>query len=498
MPKNLLTHRSLRWALIWALLPLCGYWMYGLFDLDEGFYGAVTAEMNRRGEWITPYYQGQPWFEKPILLYWLAKPTYALFGSYLGLRLPSIFAALLFCAFLYRFSQKHFGGESGFKVVVVLASSLLWSALSRMMMTDTLLVACWAAALLLFWESFDEGWKKRLLSGILIGIGLLAKGPVAVLLFVPVALYGMWLRYRNQQLRPSAELVGWAVWTIGVVALAATWYVPAYLVNGQLFIEKFLIEQNLNRFTGGDTAHTWQGPQNFIFFVPILLLGMLPWSLWIPKAWPRKSEDPLLKFIAASALIPFLFFTVSGAKLPHYILPCVPFVALLVASYIEKRHRVTSQTTWRQGWVTLAVVSALINVGMPVYYHLSGHQEVHALAKRVRGVNGQVVAYQMPRREAELGTGKPKLQETSHPSLTLYTEGSCLNVEEILLQDGHLRVQPTKDSESMPVALPLWVITRSTRADQIKDLTTQLEASGFLLKQVGPSENYLLVEITKP
>src|SRR5262249_44035004 len=71
-----------RWVLVWvfACLPLLGWWLTGLFDLDEGFYAAVTAEMNRRGEWITPYYNGQPWFEKPILLYWAAKPCVALFG----------------------------------------------------------------------------------------------------------------------------------------------------------------------------------------------------------------------------------------------------------------------------------------------------------------------------------------------------------------------------------------------------------------------------------
>ena len=59
---------------LFACLPLFGWWMTGLFDVDEGFYGAVVAEMNRRHEWITPYFNGHPWFEKPILLYWLAKP----------------------------------------------------------------------------------------------------------------------------------------------------------------------------------------------------------------------------------------------------------------------------------------------------------------------------------------------------------------------------------------------------------------------------------------
>ena len=78
-----------------AALPLVGTWLYGLFDLDEGFYAAVTREMIIRGEWITPYYNGAPWFEKPILLYWLAKVTVMVFGDF-GARLPSILCNLAF------------------------------------------------------------------------------------------------------------------------------------------------------------------------------------------------------------------------------------------------------------------------------------------------------------------------------------------------------------------------------------------------------------------
>ena len=84
------------WALtlLLAALPLLGWWLYGLFDLDEGFYASVTGEMLRRGDWITPYFNGEPWFEKPILLYWFAAPSVALFGEAIGPRLPSIFASL--------------------------------------------------------------------------------------------------------------------------------------------------------------------------------------------------------------------------------------------------------------------------------------------------------------------------------------------------------------------------------------------------------------------
>jgi 4-amino-4-deoxy-L-arabinose transferase-like glycosyltransferase len=87
-----------RLALFFACLPLFGWWMTGLFDVDEGFYGAVVAEMNRRHEWITPFFNGQPWFEKPILVYWLAKPCMMLFGPNFGPRLPAPSACFSFVA----------------------------------------------------------------------------------------------------------------------------------------------------------------------------------------------------------------------------------------------------------------------------------------------------------------------------------------------------------------------------------------------------------------
>ena len=77
-----------------AALPFLGFWLTGLTDLDEGYYGAVAAEMNRRGEWLIPFYNGSPWFEKPILLYWLAKPSLMLFGEVVGPRLPSVVCSL--------------------------------------------------------------------------------------------------------------------------------------------------------------------------------------------------------------------------------------------------------------------------------------------------------------------------------------------------------------------------------------------------------------------
>src|SRR5258708_5134076 len=120
-------------ALLFACLPLFGWWMTGLFDVDEGFYGAVVAEMNRRGEWITPFFNGHPWFEKPILLYWLAKPCMMLFGPDFGPRLPSVLCTIGLFVVCGWFMKRRYGASAQSLTIFCLGSSVLILGLGRLM-----------------------------------------------------------------------------------------------------------------------------------------------------------------------------------------------------------------------------------------------------------------------------------------------------------------------------------------------------------------------------
>lgn len=432
-----------RWPLVWlfAALPLLGWWAYGLFDLDEGFYGAVAAEMNRRGEWITPFFNGKPWFEKPILLYWLAKPSMAIFGEMWGPRLPDILTTFATYLVVAWFARRRFGIGVAQVAVLILASSLLALGAGRMMLTDPPLVLCLTAALATFWESLVSDARWRLLSAGLIGLGILAKGPVAAILFVLIA---GWTYWREPELRPKFR----GNWLSGFLILAvvvATWYIPAYLANGQVFVQKFLIEQNIGRFTGGDAAHTL-GIASLPLYIPILFLGMIPWSVWIYSAWPRKSDEdgPLRRYLATWAAVIFIFFSISGAKLPHYILPVLPPLALLVAARIQPK-----RWAFGLGLAMCGVMCLIANAAFIVWYDLSGQKEAHALIRYVRQQGGQVALYQLPRRSKGLGTGKPKLQETSLPSLLMYLNGTALETDDlkaIVAQPG-----------------PTWIFTRAGR-----------------------------------
>jgi hypothetical protein len=222
-----------------------------------------------------------------------------------------------------------------------------------------------------------------------------------------------------------------------------------------MFVQKFLIEQNLRRFTGGDAAHTLGGPINLVFFLPIILLGMAPWSFRIPSAWPRRAtSDPLSRYLATCAVIPFLFFSLSGAKLVHYVLPCFVPLALLIADEVASRWSEDGvhlpEFRWRQLGIGVLVMAVLANVGFHAVYRLTGHAEVHAMAHGVLARDGrEVAAYQMPRRQADRGTGRAKLQETSHPSLAFVLDRVIHDVESF--------------EELSAVPRPIYIITRAGR-----------------------------------
>jgi len=445
------------WLLIVAALPLLGWWTTGLFDLDEGFYGAAASEMLRRGEWITPYYAGSPWFEKPILVYWTAIPALAIFGDQVGPRLPSVLASIGVMAMVYRFGRRHLTTETGHLAVLVLAGSLLFAAAGQMMLTDALLLLCLTGAYTEFWNSLQDP-KHRKWFGLWLGLSVLAKGPVGILLFIPIAL---WTYFRRPESRPGFR-GGWLP-AAGLFAVAVcSWYVPAYLQNGQTFVQKFLIEQNLNRFLGGDEAHTVREPYMYLFFVAILLIGMFPWSLWLPKAWVLKRDrSPVEAYLACWAAVVFLFFTFSGAKLVHYILPCFPPLALIVANAIsDKRRAETGAAIW------VGVLAILLWIGFPIYYQSSGQAEAHAKVRTLNGTDGSAALYQIGRRERDKGTGGTRLRETSLPSLRLYLKRDAENVESL--------------DELLALPMPVHVFTRANRISD--DDRRAIEARGFALE----------------
>lgn len=447
-------------VLLAAVLPLLGWWTYGLFDLDEGFYAAIAAEMNRRGEWVTPYFNGQPWFEKPILLYWIAKPSLLLFGDMVGPRVPSILATVGTILLLVWFARRRFSESVAMWAAIAYGTSLLVFAAGRMMLTDPLLVLCTTGMFLTFWESLVGDRRYRLATAAFLGLAVLAKGPVAGLLFVIVVALTMWRLTRISKFETRNFKGFWLAGTVVFAAVVAAWYVPAYLANGQTFVQKFLIEQNVGRFTGGDQAHTLPFFPGVFFYLPILLLGTAPWIGWALPALFRPTKpgwEAERRYLVIWFATIFVFFTVSGAKLPHYILPALPPFALLAALRLPEMN--PRRLAFAGAWAL--AMWAFAQWGFTGYYcgttvfgqALPGfHAEVHRLAKYVReqaAPGDSVAEFQMSRREQELGTGKPKIQETSHPSTLLYLNRTVTDTDD------------WKEIAKLP--RPVWIITRWNR-----------------------------------
>lgn len=473
---------QVNWYLVafFAVLPFLGFWLYGLTDVDEGFYGAATAEMNRRGEWVIPFYNGQPWFEKPILMYWFAKPSLMLFGDMVGPRLPSVLASLATLALVAWFCRRRFSSQVAAFAVLVLSGSLLFVAAGRMMLTDPILVFFLTAAFLTFWESLVDNPRWRLLTAAALGFAVLAKGPVALALFVVLAAITYWkqpdLRSKFRGYWPSGTLI--------LFAVMALWYVPVYLARPDGFVQEFIVRQNIGRFLGGDEAHKVGLPAGLVYYIPILLLGMLPWSMWLFKSWQdRDAGDPnrpLTRYLGTWALLILGFFTISSTKLPHYILPAFTPLAMLSGYWwVDRRGK---RAPWALTYAWIGVMFLIANLGFWGWYHgwfkgSPDQSEVHEMARFVRRKGGPVALYQMSRRNKALGTGELKVQETSLPSLLLYLDQTVIDTD-----DSAVLAKAPK---------PLWVITRANRFDRQKSF--DLEGQHF--EAVREGKNYYLYRV---
>jgi len=297
----------------------------GLIGPDEPRYAAIAREMLMSGDYITPRLYGTPWFEKPPLMYWLACVGYKLFGiNEAGARFPSALGATICVFFVYWCGRRLRDASIGFLAGVILATSIGFFAFARAASMDMLLSACLTMALVFFLFGYNDPAPRRFWFYAFytaLGLGVLAKGPVALLL--PALSLGGFLLLR----RKWDDLRTWHPWELWITAaVAAPWFLLCTIANGRDFIGVFFINQNIERFT--TTIHGHGRP--FYFFVPVLLLLTLPWTfLLIPALRGGFTKNEHL--LAWWAIVPFVFFSLSQSKLPGYILPIAPPIALLLA-----------------------------------------------------------------------------------------------------------------------------------------------------------------------
>jgi 4-amino-4-deoxy-L-arabinose transferase-like glycosyltransferase len=294
---------------------------------DEPRYARVAVEMHRAGEWARPTLQGAPWLEKPALYYWLAGGAFALLGeTESAARLPSVGAALLLVGFTALVGARLYGRAAGLHAGFALGTSLLVFGYGRAAAMDMLLAATLSAGMgLVALRRLRIAGRLAIPAAyVCFALATLAKGPLGFLLpGLVVAADLAWTRDRRF-LRELLSLPGLALFAL----VAGSWYVPILLDQGRAFVDVFLLNHNLERFTS--TVHRHPGP--FWYYAPVLAAGLFPWSgLLLPAAaCARPRRDPADRFVLLWLVLPLLFFSAAGSKLPGYILPCLPPLALLM------------------------------------------------------------------------------------------------------------------------------------------------------------------------
>jgi 4-amino-4-deoxy-L-arabinose transferase-like glycosyltransferase len=301
----------------------------GLVGPDEPRYAAIAREMLLTGDYITPRLLGAPWFEKPVLTYWGAALGYALFGiNEAGARFPSALGATICVLFIYWCGRRLFDATAGLVAGLILATSIGTFAFGRAASMDMPLTACLTMALAFFLVGLNDAGPRRRLwfygFYAALGLGVLAKGPVALLL--PALSLAGFLFLRGQWDECKTWYPG-GLWI--TAAIAAPWFILCTIANGWSFIDTFFFSHNVARFTTTVFGHE----RPIYFFLPVLLLLTFPWTYLLISAVRRtfsKNDHVLLWW----TIVPFVFFSLSRSKLPGYILPMVPPIALLLAKEI--------------------------------------------------------------------------------------------------------------------------------------------------------------------
>lgn len=307
-----------------------------MIGADEPRYAQVAREMLARGDWVTPVLNGVAWLEKPPLYYWGAMLSYRIFGiSDWAARVPTAMFASVMVFAVYVFMRRFRRGWQ-LDAALIVGSSVGVIGFARAASTDMPLTATFTIAMLAWFTWLQTGTRVWLaVFYFFLALGTLAKGPVALvlaglLILAFAALQNEW------------RLILRTLWPPGVLlflAMALPWYVLVQLRNPQ-FLRVFILEHNLARY-GTDV---FRHPQPFWYFVPVMLLGLLPWSVlvlagalravrdWLESRDPEVSE--LQIFLLLWGLLPVLFFSISQSKLPGYVLPAVPAFGMLAANWI--------------------------------------------------------------------------------------------------------------------------------------------------------------------
>lgn len=328
-----------------------------LFDVDEAVFAEATKEMVQGGDWITPTYNGENRYDKPILFYWLMAASYKVLGiNEFGARCPSAFAGMLLSLSIFLFVRRCIGQETALHAALAFLLSLCFFVYSHAAVTDMVLTLFITLSLFFFFLSVSKGediagGKNRHIYGfhVFSALAFLTKGLIGIVFPFSIAAAYLIITKRYKGIGRLFDAKAIALFLL----VSSPWYIAEFAVNGKEFFDQFFMKHHFMRYTGVISGH--RGP--FFYYIPVLIIGLFPWIAFLPagirdavrsghtpavsgKSGSESAHDeatadlysslPLFALIWLGIIL--LFFSFSTTKLPNYILPAVPAASILIGA----------------------------------------------------------------------------------------------------------------------------------------------------------------------
>lgn len=311
---------------------------YPLLEPDEGRYAEIGREMVASGNWFVPTLYYRPYYDKPPLFYWLIAASFKQFGLTPGAaRLVPAAAALLTVLATFVLGSRAVGPRAGFLGALALTVTVGFPNFGRVLIFDGVLTLWVTVSLFAAYEAVRGAslcWRWWIASAVCCGLGVLTKGPVAFVLLAPPIVAYNWLT-RNTA-RPT--LLHWTGYLGVMLSVAAPWF-AATIACEPIFAHHFFWRHHVLRFFSGEFH-----PKPIWYYVPVLWIGCLPWSLLlIPFVRFLLSRQPAVRSLRSKPMgffllwagWSFLLFSFSRGKLPPYVLPAFPAIAILIGCVLE-------------------------------------------------------------------------------------------------------------------------------------------------------------------
>lgn len=355
------------------LLPLN---LRPLIQPDETRYAQISREMIQSGDWIVPRLNNLRYFEKPVMGFWLNSLAMFLFGENgFGVRFSSAISVGLTALIIFLLSRKYFPLSKGLLPTTIYLLSVLVFLVGVFAVLDSMLSLFLTLSAASFFLAFQaESMKKRYLYlalfGASVGCSFLIKGFLAFAVTgVTAGTYLLWEfssdKFKLLKQRSPGENIKHAVLQfLTILAPLLIIILPWSIMIHQQepdYWRYFVMVEHIKRFMAKDAQHA----QPFFYYIPVLLVGMLPWSLLLPLAISKwrsfDLKNPLVKYAFCWFLLPFLFFSICKGKLATYMLPCIPPLVILFAYGVETFLKEPNK------WVKLVdVVAKLFVIILPI------------------------------------------------------------------------------------------------------------------------------------